>query len=66
MGMITILSLLVSRLSFRVRSRAALRHQASCGGNALVSFGSSPPTGSSGCGFTEFGVPYFAERALKA
>jgi hypothetical protein len=27
MGMITILSLLVSRLSFRVRSRPALRHQ---------------------------------------
>ena len=63
-GMIKILSALVSLLSFRVRRRAsleldlvALRHQVSCGGNALVSFGSSSPTGPSGSGFTELESP---------
>jgi hypothetical protein len=61
--MITILSALVSLLSFRFRSRAslelevvALRHQViACGGNALAGLGSSQPIGSSGFGFTECG-----------
>jgi hypothetical protein len=52
--MITILSALISLLSFRVRSRASLELRLSrfgikwpsCGGNAQVGFGFSAQTGS--------------------
>jgi hypothetical protein len=61
--MVTILSAIVSIFEFRVRSRAslelelvALRHQVTVlRRQRLASFGFAPPTGSSGCGFTEFG-----------
>jgi hypothetical protein len=62
-GMITILSAVVSALCFRFRRRASLELELvafdikspCCGGSAQVGFGSSPQTGYSGFGSTGLG-----------
>jgi hypothetical protein len=62
-GMITIISALVSVLSFRFRRRAPSNLSSSpfdinspcCGGSAQVGLGSSLQIDCSGCGFTGFG-----------